>query len=221
MGSSPLCFSEPRDVFRSTHCFHIKKGNIKAWQSLEHKWVSQVLISTRLCETFMPRAKTKGKGPCGLPVEPSQHFLILPVYASNCEHLLCMATTTQLKPTPCNLSTQTPKLQPSKNRCICGKTEQKANLRNTQHALEEGAAFSYSGPQKASGMGGGESMTLLSSWEKNSYKHRPPIKSFSSQVPKSYFFPKKDLSTSRTNQINNAPNLFPMAGLPWEARTKL
>lgn len=76
----------------------------------------------------MPRAKTKGKGPCGLPVEPSQHFLILLVYASNCEHLLRMVTTTQLKPTPCNLSTQTPKLQPSKNRCICGKnrTESKS-----------------------------------------------------------------------------------------------
>lgn len=118
-----------------------------------------------------------------------------------------------------------PKLQnysPVRTGVFVGKTEQKAHLRNTQHARRKEPAFSYSGPQKASrngkvGRGGHDPALQLG---KNSYKHHPPIKPLSSQVPESYFFPKKDLSTSRTDQINNATDLLPGAGLPWEAHTE-
>lgn len=127
-------------------------------------------------------------------VEPSQHFLILPVYASHCEHFPPMATTTQLTPTPCNLSTQTPKLQPSKNRCICGKNRTESKSQKYP-ACTGGRSLPSAtlGLQRPVEMGrwGGEGMTCSPAGKKQLQTHHPPIKPSSSQVPESHFFPKR------------------------------
>lgn len=70
-------------------------------------------------------------------MEPTQYFIRLPVYASNCEHLPCMATQLNINSHPVKLQNYSP----VRTGVFVGKTEQKANLRNSQHALENRASL--------------------------------------------------------------------------------
>lgn len=137
-------------------------------------------------------------------VEPSQHFLILPVYASHCEHLPRMATTTQLTPTPCNLSTQTPKLRPRKNRCICVKniTESKSQKHPacTGGRSLPSATLGLKRPVEM-GKWGGEGMTLLSSWEKIATNTPPSNKTLLFPSTRELF-----LSQKRPQHFKDRPN---------------